>query len=91
MAAIACMLICFLQSRFESKLEMFAGSIASLLISLIPQLLFFVWFVPVILVWVRESIFIWRKTYPPFRIGSWIGLGAASGVYMGGIFAYNVV
>lgn len=91
MAAVACMLICLLQRRFESKLEMLAGSLVSLLFSLIPQLLFFVWFVPVILVWIRESIFVWRKSYPAFRIGAWIGLGAASGVYMGGIFAYNVV
>ena len=91
MAPMACMAICLLQSSIESKLEMFSGSLVSLLVSLIGQLLFFVWFVPVILVWVRESIFVWRKSYPAFRIGFWIGLGAASGVYMGGIFAYNVV
>ena len=91
MATMACMAICLLQSSIESKLEMFSGSLVSLLVSLIGQLLFFVWFVPVILVWVRESIFVWRKSYPAFRIGFWIGLGAASGVYMGGIFAYNVV
>ena len=78
MAAVACMLICLLQRRFESKLEMLAGSLVSLLFSLIPQLLFFVWFVPVILVWIRESIFVWRKSYPAFRIGAWIGLGAVS-------------
>ena len=69
---------------------MFLGAFSSLLFSLLPQLIFFVWFVPVILIWVRESIFVWRKTYPAFRIGVWIGLGAASGVYMGGIFAFNV-
>ncbi len=91
LATMACMMICLLQTSIESKLEMFSGSLVSLLVSLIGQLLFFVWFVPVILVWVRESIFVWRKSYPAFRIGFWIGLGAASGVYMGGIFAYNVV
>ena len=91
MAAMACMAICLLQSSIWSKLEMFSGSLVSFLVSLIGQLLFFVWFVPVVLIWVRESIFVWRKSYPAFRIGFWIGLGAASGVYMGGIFAYNVV
>ena len=85
------MMICLLQTSIESKLEMFSGSLVSLLVSLIGQLLFFVWFVPVILVWVRESIFVWRKSYPAFRIGCWIGVGAASGGYMGGSFAYNVV
>ena len=85
------MMIYLLQTRIESKLEKLSGSLVSLLVSLIGQLLFFVWFVPVILVWVRESIFVWRKSYPAFRIGFWIGLGAAAGVYMGGIFAYNVV
>ncbi len=91
MATIACVIICLFQSSIESKLEMFVGSLVALLISLFGQLLFFVWFVPVILVWVRESIFVWRKSYPAFRVGFWIGLGASSGVYMGGIFAYNVV
>ncbi len=89
-AMVACLGICVLQRRFESKVEMFLGAFSSLLFSLLPQLIFFVWFVPVILIWVRESIFVWRKTYPAFRIGVWIGLGAASGVYMGGIFAFNV-
>ena len=31
-----------------------------------------------------------EESYPAFRIGVWIGLGAASRVYMGGIFAFNV-
>ncbi|MCH1591630.1 MAG: hypothetical protein L7R66_01415 [Candidatus Thalassarchaeaceae archaeon] len=91
MVAIACLVICGFQNRYEAKIEMFLGALSSLLFSLLPQLLFFVWFVPVILIWVRESIFVWRKSYPAFRIGVWIGLGAASGVYMGGIFAFNVV
>ena len=89
-ATVACLAICFLQGRFNAKVEMFLGSLSSILFSLLPQLIFFVWFVPVILIWVRESIFVWRKAYPAFRIGVWIGLGAASGVYMGGIFAFNV-
>ena len=89
-ATVACLAICFLQGRFDAKAEMFLGSLSSILFSLLPQLIFFVWFVPVILIWVRESIFVWRKAYPAFRIGVWLGLGAASGVYMGGIFAFNV-
>jgi len=90
MAAAGCLVICFMQRRIDSKIEMSLGCVSALLFSLLPQLLFFVWFVPVMLIWIRESIFVWRKSYPAFRIGVWIGLGAASGVYMGGIFAFNV-
>ena len=62
-----------------------------MLFAFIPQLAFFVWFVVVILLWLFESMHVWRKNYPPFRIGIWIGLGAVSGLYIGGLFAHFVL
>ena len=72
-------------------LETLLGAWAAMLFSLLPQLLFFVWLVPVVLIWFHQSIFLWRKNYPLFRIGIWLGLGAASGIYIGGIFAFNAL
>ena len=57
--------------------------------ALVPQMLFFVWFVPVVLIWFHQSVFVWRKSYPLFRIGIWLGLGASSGIYLGSILAFN--
>ena len=69
--------------------ETLVGAWAAMLFALLPQMLFFVWFVPVILIWFHQSVFVWRKSYPLFRIGIWLGLGASSGIYLGSILAFN--
>jgi hypothetical protein len=71
--------------------ETLAGAWAAMLFALLPQMLFFVWFVPVILIWFHQSVFVWRKSYPLFRIGIWLGLGASSGIYLGSILAFNAL
>ncbi|MEC7532409.1 MAG: hypothetical protein VX557_03000, partial [Candidatus Thermoplasmatota archaeon] len=37
-ATVACLAICFLQGRFDSKAEMFIGSLYSIKLYLLPQL-----------------------------------------------------
>ena len=64
-------------------------NLAAMLFALLPQMLFFVWFVPVVLIWFHQSVFVCRKSYPLFRIGIWLGLGASSGIYLGSILAFN--
>tara|TARA_Y100001970_G_scaffold113571_1_gene141633 strand:- start:3419 stop:3754 length:336 start_codon:yes stop_codon:yes gene_type:complete len=71
--------------------ETLVGAWAAMLFALLPQMLFFVWFVPVILIWFHQSVFVWRKSYPLFRIGIWLGLGASSGIYLGSILAFNAL
>jgi len=92
-ALMACLFILLLALPSErgGGLETLLGAWAAMLFSLLPQLLFFVWLVPVVLIWFHQSVFLWRKNYPLFRVGIWLGLGAASGIYIGGIFAFNAL
>ncbi len=75
----------------KGNYEVVIGTIVGMLLAFLPQLAFFVWFVVVVLYWLLESMRVWRKNYPPFRIGTWIGLGAVSGLYIGGLFAHFVL
>ena len=71
--------------------ELIAGANAGMLLAFLPQLIFFVWFVPVILFWIFQSMYGWRRGFPAFRVGTWIGLGAVSGLFIGGLFAHFVL
>ena len=68
--------------------EMIAGAILALLFGVLPQALLFPWMIIVILAWISQSIYVWKKDFPPFRIGLWLGLGGASGLFMGGFFSH---
>jgi len=35
-------------------------------------------------------MYIWQYNFPPFRIGIWLALGSMSGLYIGGIMAFNI-
>ena len=68
--------------------ELIVGTNVGMLLAFVPQLFFFVWFVPVILFWIFQSMYVWKYDYPAFRVGTWIGLGAGSGLFVGGLFAH---
>ncbi len=82
-------LLIFAPKEIGNRIELIAGSIVGLLLCMIPQVLFKPWLIVVILFWIFQSRHIWSKNYPPFRIGIWLGLGGASGLFLGGFFAYN--
>ncbi len=69
------------------KIDLIIGANAGMLFAFLPQAIFFVWFIIVVLLWIYQSMFVWRADYPAFRIGTWIGLGAVSGLFIGGLFA----
>jgi len=83
------LLLLLLPAEKGGGAETIIGAWAAMLFALLPQMLFFVWFVPVVLIWFHQSVFVWRKSYPLFRIGIWLGLGASSGIYLGSILAFN--
>ncbi len=73
------------------RIELIIGANVGMLLSIIPQVFFFVWFVVVILFWIFQSMYVWRDDYPAFRIGTWLGLGAVSGLFIGDFFAHFVL
>ena len=73
------------------RIELVIGANVAMLLALIPQVFLFVWFIVVILFWIFQSMFVWRHNYPPFRIGTWLGLGAVSGLFIGDLFAHFVL
>jgi hypothetical protein len=84
---------CFLlPEKYGNKKELYFGYLVTLLLSYSFRFLFgFYGIVVVFLVWLSQSIYIWQYNYPPFRIGIWLALGAMSGLYIGGILAYNLL
>ena len=84
---------CFLlPQKYGNKIELYLGYTLTLLLSFSFRFLFgFYGIVVVFLVWLSQSIYIWQYNYPPFRIGIWLALGAMSGLYIGGILAYNLL
>ena len=84
---------CFLlPKKYGNKIELYLGYTLTLLFSFLFRFLFgFYGIVVVFLVWLSQSIYIWQYNYPPFRIGIWLALGAMSGLYIGGILAYNLL
>jgi hypothetical protein len=84
-------LVMFLPDRYESKFECVLGICAMILLAVIPQLIFPIWFVIVILFWLAQSLYVWKLNYPTFRLGLWLGSGGMSGLYLGSLFAFNVL
>ncbi|MCH2437389.1 MAG: hypothetical protein MK170_06700 [Candidatus Thalassarchaeum sp.] len=81
-------LLYFSPEELGSRRELISGALVAILFGVLPQGMFFVWFIPVVLFWVAQSTYIWKRNYPPFRIGIWLGSGAVSGLFTGGIFAH---
>ena len=93
LAPLICLLLLSLLLKFSppevgNSHELTAGAVAALLFGVLPQVIFFPWMVVVILLWLSQSIYLWKYDFPPFRIGIWMGLGASSGLYLGGFFAH---
>lgn len=84
-------LVMFLPDRYESKFECILGIWLIILLAVIPQLIFPIWFVLVILFWLSQSLYVWKRNYPTFRLGIWLGAGGMSGLYLGSLFAFNVL
>lgn len=84
-------LVMFLPDRYESKFECILGIWLMILLAVIPQLIFPIWFVLVILFWLSQSFYVWKRNYPTFRLGIWLGAGGMSGLYLGSLFAFNVL
>gem|GEM_PF-140451 len=73
--------------------EIRLGASLALLVSFVPFFvlgpalyIFGFWWVLIILGWVFTSTYTWKYNFPAFRIGFWIGHGAAAGFYLGMIF-----
>ena len=73
------------------RIELIIGANVAMVLAIVPQMLFFVWFIVVILFWIFQSMYIWRYNYPAFRVGTWLGLGAVSGLFMGDLFAHFIL
>lgn len=73
------------------KPELILGANVGMFFAFFPQAVFFVWFIIVILIWLSQSLYVWRRNYPAFRIGTWIGLGAISGLFIGGLFGHLIL
>lgn len=84
-------LVLFLPDKYESKFECILGIWSMILLAVIPQLIFPIWFVLVILFWLSQSLYVWKRNYPTFRLGIWLGAGGMSGLYLGSLFAFNVL
>ena len=84
-------LVMFLPDRYESKFECILGIWSMILLAVMPQLIFPIWFVLVILFWLSQSLYVWKRNYPTFRLGIWLGAGGMSGLYLGSLFALNVL
>ena len=81
-----------LPNKYGGKLELYIGYAFGLLLSYTSRFFFgFYGIVVVVLVWLGQSTYMWQYNFPPFRIGIWISLGAISGLYIGGIVAYNLL
>ncbi|MBT3357743.1 MAG: hypothetical protein HN534_05190 [Euryarchaeota archaeon] len=87
---IAALSLFLLNERYGNKFELYAGYLAGICIGFLPIKAFSVWFIIVGLTWVFQSTYMWKYNFPPFRIGIWIALGSMTGLYVGGIVAYNI-
>ncbi|MDP6856376.1 MAG: hypothetical protein QGH13_02455 [Candidatus Thalassarchaeaceae archaeon] len=67
-------------------IERIMGGIVGLHIGFWPiALLALLWPFVVGVLWLIQTASIWRSSYPPFRIGVWVGMGASTGLAMGKI------
>ncbi|MDC0149411.1 hypothetical protein OAI65_00600 [Candidatus Poseidoniales archaeon] len=86
-ALILCQLL-FLYPLENRRGDLVAGSMLGLLFGVLPEGIFYPWMILVFLIWIGQSLYIWKGNYPPFRIGFWIGLGASAGLFIGGFFGH---
>ncbi len=84
-------LLCFSPAELGSRRELIAGALVAILFGVLPQALFNPWLVIMVLLWIHQSMSVPRHNFPAFRIGIWIGLGAVSGLFIGGLFAHFVL
>lgn len=81
-------LLYFSPPRIGSRKELIGGCFASILFGILPQLIFFVWFIIIILFWISQTTYVWKHNFPTFRIGIWIGLGSCTGLFLGSFYAH---
>jgi len=74
----------------DRKIDLLGGIYVGMLIAFIPQIFFFVWFIPVFLFWLARTSTMARANFPPFRVGLWIGNGILSGAYFGSILSHFI-
>jgi len=84
-------LVMFLPDRYESRFECVLGILSMIILAVLPQLILPIWFILVILFWLSQSFYVWKWNYPTFRLGIWLGAGGMSGLYLGSLFAFNVL
>ena len=88
---LASLLLYFAPEPADRSYELIIGTNVGMFIAFVPELFFDDWFVPVILFWIFQSMYVWKHNYPAFRVGTWIGLGAVSGLFVGGLFAHFIL
>jgi len=84
-------LLYFSPAELGGRRELIAGALVAILFGVLPQALFNPWLVIMVLLWIHQSMSVPRHNFPAFRIGIWIGLGAVSGLFIGGLFANFVL
>ncbi len=67
--------------------DQLGGIMTVLVLGYWPQLLISVWFVIVIAIWMWQSTYLWKRDFPPFRLGMWLGYGLMSGFWVASILA----
>jgi len=74
----------------DKKTDLLGGIYVGMLVAFAPQIIFFVWFIPVFLFWLARTSAMAKSNFPPFRVGLWIGNGILSGVYFGSILSHFI-
>ena len=89
--ALVGLLVFLLNEKFGNKTELYLGYVLGLIVFYSFRFFFgFYGIAVVILTWLGQSMYIWQYNFPPFRIGIWLALGSMSGLYIGGIMAFNI-
>ena len=85
-------LSCFILSeKYGNKTELYIVYFLGLMVFYSFRFFFgFYGIAVVILTWLGQSMYLWQYNFPPFRIGIWLALGSMSGLYIGGIIAFNI-
>jgi len=68
--------------------DRFAGIVVALFFGYWPQIVLGTWLILVIILWLLQSMYVWKRGFPPFRIGIWIGFGLMSGFWLGFLFGH---
>ena len=85
-------LLCFLlPQKYGNRTELYSGYFLGIIVFYLFRFFFgFYGIAVVILTWLGQSLYLWQYNFPPFRIGIWLALGSMSGLYIGGIMAFNI-